>query len=132
MYCLIFFFLFCSCWQVRLENKAVVRDGLVCLTPKEVTELGGHVQSLFEEWQMKKKYARLSRSSGRQSQEGKAGDGPPPFEELQIRAGSHHRGKQGLLVMYCSLSFSFLLVNVLHSGDLTIAPESLCICFCSL
>ncbi|KAF8113454.1 hypothetical protein N665_0050s0102 [Sinapis alba] len=78
--------------KVRLENKAVVRDGLVCLTPKEVTVLGGHVQSLFEEWQMKRKYASLSRSSGRQqSQEGKAGDGPPPFEELQIRTGSHHR-----------------------------------------
>ncbi|XP_056846693.1 uncharacterized protein LOC108818020 isoform X2 [Raphanus sativus] len=77
--------------KVRLENKAVVRDGLVCLTPKEVTVLGGHVQSLFDEWQMKRKYASLSRSSGRQSQEGKAGDGPPPFEELQIRTGSHHR-----------------------------------------
>ncbi|CAN7033938.1 unnamed protein product [Brassica oleracea var. botrytis] len=77
--------------KVRLENKAVVRDGLVCLTPKEVTVLGGHVQSLFEEWQMKRKYASLSRSSGRQSQEGKAGDGPPPFEELQIRAGYHQR-----------------------------------------
>ncbi|KAJ0266429.1 Tudor domain protein [Hirschfeldia incana] len=77
--------------KVRLENKAVVRDGLVCLTPKEVTVLGGHVPSLFEEWQMKRKYASLSRSSGRQSQEGKDGDGPPPFEELQIRANSHHR-----------------------------------------
>ncbi|KAL0887479.1 hypothetical protein Bca101_011462 [Brassica carinata] len=77
--------------KVRLENKAVVRDGLVCLTPKEVTVLGGHVQSLFEEWQMRRKYASLSRSSGGQSQEGKA----PPFEELQIRAGSrHHRGEQ--------------------------------------
>ncbi|KAL1189171.1 RecQ-mediated genome instability protein 1 [Cardamine amara subsp. amara] len=77
--------------KVRLENKAVVRDGLVCLTPKEVTVLGGNVQSLTEEWQMKKKYSSLSRSSGRQSQEGKAGDGPPRFEELQIRTGSHHR-----------------------------------------
>ncbi|CAH2072322.1 unnamed protein product [Thlaspi arvense] len=76
--------------KVRLENKAVVRDGLVCLTSKEVTVLGGYVQSLTEEWQMKKKYASLSRSSGRQSQEGKAGDGPPPFEELKIRTGSHH------------------------------------------
>lgn len=88
---------------MRLENKAVVRDGLVCLTPKEVTVLGGHVQSLFEEWQMKRKYASLSRSSGGQSQEGKA----PPFEELQIRAGSrHHRGKQGLLVMLIVIQFS--------------------------
>ncbi|CAH8286144.1 unnamed protein product [Eruca vesicaria subsp. sativa] len=77
--------------KVRLENKAVVRDGLVCLTPKEVTVLGGRVESLFEEWQMKRKYASLSRSTGRQSQEGKDRDGPPPFEELQIRKGSHHR-----------------------------------------
>ncbi|CAN8244150.1 unnamed protein product [Cochlearia groenlandica] len=77
--------------KVRLENKAVVRDGLVCLTPKEVTVLGGYVQSLAEEWLMKKKYSSLSRSSGRQSQESKAGDGPPPFEELKIRSGSHHR-----------------------------------------
>jgi tudor domain-containing protein 3 len=72
--------------KVRLENKAVIRDGLVCLTPKEVTVLGGYVQSLTEEWQMKKKYASLARS-----QESKAGDGPPPFEELKIRTGSHHR-----------------------------------------
>ncbi|KFK26243.1 hypothetical protein AALP_AA8G221900 [Arabis alpina] len=73
--------------KVRLENKAVIREGLVCLTPKEVTVMGGYVQSLAEEWQMKKKYASLSRKS----QESKAGDGPPPFEELQIRTGSNHR-----------------------------------------
>lgn len=84
----------------------MVRDGLVCLTPKEVTVLGGNVQSLTEEWQMKKKYSSLSRSSGRQSQESKAGDGPPPFEELQIRTGSHHHGKQGFLVLFIFIQFS--------------------------
>ncbi|XP_009120842.1 tudor domain-containing protein 3 isoform X1 [Brassica rapa] len=96
--------------KVRLENKAVVREGLVCLTSKEVTVLGGHVQSLFEEWQMKKKYASLSRSSGRQSQEGKAGDGPPPFEELQIRAGSHHRDS------YKTTSRTIVATAAQHTG----------------
>lgn len=72
----------------------MIRDGLVCLTPKEVTVLGGYVQSLTEEWQMKKKYANLARS-----QESKAGVGPPPFEELQIRTGSHHRGKKNILIL---------------------------------
>lgn len=90
----------------------MVRDGLVCLTPKEVTVLGGYVQSLTEEWQMKKKYSSLARSSGRQSQESKAGDGPPPFEELQIRTGSHHRGKQGFLVSSFSFIFSSCLLLV--------------------
>jgi tudor domain-containing protein 3 len=93
--------------KVRLENKAVIRDGLVCLTPKEVTVLGGYVQSLTEEWQMKKKYASLARS-----QESKAGDGPPPFEELKIRTGSHHRGKQDFLILIIFIQFSSS--NLLH------------------
>lgn len=80
----------------------MIRDGLVCLTPKEVTVLGGYVQSLTEEWQMKKKYSSLARSS----QESKAGDGPPPFEELQIRTGSHHCGKQGFLILLNVAQFS--------------------------
>jgi len=85
----------------------VIRDGLVCLTPKEVTVLGGYVQSLTEEWQMKKKYASLARS-----QESKAGDGPPPFEELKIRTGSHHRGKQDFLILIIFIQFSSS--NLLH------------------
>lgn len=106
----------------------MVRDGLVCLTPKEVTVLGGYVQSLTEEWQMKKKYASLSRSSGRQSQESKAGDGPPPFEELQIRTGSHHRGKHGLLlfltfILYSSSSLLHVRFNFVTLGQPLLANK---------
>lgn len=90
----------------------MIRDGLVCLTPKEVTVLGGYVQSLTEEWQMKKKYSSLARSS----QESKAGDGPPPFEELQIRTGSHHRGKQGFLTLLNFLQLNCCLYVSLCNG----------------
>ncbi|XP_010541733.1 PREDICTED: tudor domain-containing protein 3 isoform X2 [Tarenaya hassleriana] len=76
--------------KLHLDNKAVVRNGLVCLTPKEVKVLGGVVKSLYEEWQMKRKYFGMSRKSGRKSQENGAGSCPPPFEELKIQTGSHH------------------------------------------
>lgn len=70
-------------WQVRLEGRATIRNGIVCLNPKVVTLLGGVVQSLYEEWQMNKKYSGFSRSSLRVSQESD-GNGPPPFEKLQV------------------------------------------------
>ncbi|KAL6221762.1 hypothetical protein ACLB2K_005157 [Fragaria x ananassa] len=71
--------------KVRLENKAVIRNGIVCLTPKVLTVLGGVVQSLYEEWQMNKKYSGFSRSTLRLSKESD-GSGPPPFEKLQVGA----------------------------------------------
>ncbi|KAH0970420.1 hypothetical protein GBA52_022576 [Prunus armeniaca] len=69
--------------KVRLEGRAAMRNGIVCLNPKVVTLLGGVVQSLYEEWQMNKKYSGFSRSSLRFSQESD-GNGPPPFEKLQV------------------------------------------------
>ncbi|PQP95764.1 tudor domain-containing protein 3 [Prunus yedoensis var. nudiflora] len=69
--------------KVRLEGRATIRNGIVCLNPKVVTLLGGVVQSLYEEWQMNKKYSGFSRSSLRVSQESD-GNGPPPFEKLQV------------------------------------------------
>ncbi|PRQ46506.1 putative RecQ mediated genome instability protein [Rosa chinensis] len=71
--------------KVRLENKAIIRNGIVCLTPKVLTVLGGVVQSLYEEWQMNKKYSGFSRSTLRLSKESD-GNGPPPFEKLQVGA----------------------------------------------
>ncbi|XP_050380528.1 uncharacterized protein LOC126797838 [Argentina anserina] len=71
--------------KVRLENKAVVRNGIVCLSPKVLTVLGGVVQSLYEEWEMNKKYSGFSRSTLRLSKESE-GSGPPPFEKLQVGA----------------------------------------------
>lgn len=71
--------------QVRLENKAIIRNGIVCLNPKVLTVLGGVVQSLYEEWQMNKKYSGFSRSTLRLSKESD-GNGPPPFEKLQVGA----------------------------------------------
>ncbi|GAB4828342.1 hypothetical protein Ancab_035339 [Ancistrocladus abbreviatus] len=75
--------------KIRLEKKAMIRSGIVCLSPDVITVLGGVVQSLHEEWQMNQKYAGFSRSSLRIVQEGDAG-GPPPFEKLKI--GGPKRG----------------------------------------
>ena len=91
-------------WQVRLENKAVVRNGIVCLNPKVLTLLGGLVQPLYEEWKMNQKYSGLSRSSLRLSQESGTG-GPPPFEKLQIGAPSHRFAQQGKSSGQCPKHF---------------------------
>nr|XP_028954094.1 tudor domain-containing protein 3-like [Malus domestica] len=61
--------------KVCLEGEVTVRNGIVCLSPKIVTLLGGVVQSLYEEWQMNTKYSEFSRSSLRISQESE-GNGP--------------------------------------------------------
>ncbi|KAA8523068.1 hypothetical protein F0562_009491 [Nyssa sinensis] len=79
--------------KVRLENKAVIHCGIVCLNPKVITVLGGVVQSLYEEWQMNQKYSGFSRSSLRLSQENDTG-GPPPFEKLQVGAPSLRLARQ--------------------------------------
>ncbi|XP_021277123.1 tudor domain-containing protein 3 [Herrania umbratica] len=70
--------------KIRLENKAIIHGGILCLNPKVVNLLGGVVQSLYEEWEMNQKYSGFSRSSLRSSQSGTGG--PPPFEKLQIEA----------------------------------------------
>ncbi|KAK8682899.1 hypothetical protein V6N13_038979 [Hibiscus sabdariffa] len=77
--------------KIRLENKVMIKGGILCLNPKVVTVLGGVVQSLYDEWEMNKKYSGFSRSP----QESGTG-GPPPFEKLQIEAPSSSRfAKQG-------------------------------------
>ncbi|XP_041008910.1 uncharacterized protein LOC121253081 isoform X2 [Juglans microcarpa x Juglans regia] len=80
--------------KVRLEDKATIRSGIVCLNPKVLSFLGGVVQPLYEEWQMNQKYSGFSRSSLRLSPESDTG-GPPPFEKLQIRAPSCRFVQQG-------------------------------------
>ncbi|KDP32331.1 hypothetical protein JCGZ_13256 [Jatropha curcas] len=79
--------------KVRLENKAPVHSGILCLNPKVVTLIGGVVQPLYEEWQMIQKYSGISRSSMRLSQETDSG-GPPPFEKLQIAASFSRSSQQ--------------------------------------
>ncbi|XP_017644450.2 uncharacterized protein LOC108485111 isoform X3 [Gossypium arboreum] len=76
--------------KIRVENKAMIKAGILCLNPKVVTLLGGVVQSLYEEWEMNKKYSGFSRSSLSSSQENST-CGPPPFEKLQIEAPSSSR-----------------------------------------
>ncbi|KAI8570936.1 hypothetical protein RHMOL_Rhmol01G0078100 [Rhododendron molle] len=92
--------------KVRLGNKAPVHSGIVCLNPKVITVLGGVVPTLYEEWQMNKKYSGFDRSLIKASKEGDTG-GPPPFEKLQIEAVSHQR-PQGRSSQYSgSTSSSF-------------------------
>nr|GMC92225.1 tudor domain-containing protein 3 [Ipomoea batatas] len=79
--------------KVRLENKTVVRSGIVCLNAKTIVVLGGLVESLYEEWQMNQKYSGVPRSSLRQLQE-EGYSGPPPFEKLQVRAYQQNLAQQ--------------------------------------
>ncbi|PON73373.1 RecQ mediated genome instability protein, N-terminal [Parasponia andersonii] len=74
--------------KVCLKNKAAIHSGIVCLNPKVLTVIGGVVPSLYEEWQMNKKYSGFSRSSLRLSKESD-GTGPPSFEKLQIGVSRH-------------------------------------------
>ncbi|PIA65280.1 hypothetical protein AQUCO_00100631v1 [Aquilegia coerulea] len=79
--------------KVRLENKAALHNGIVCLNPKVVTVLGGVVQTLHEEWEMNRKYSGFSRSTLRPTQRSD-GDTPPPFEKLQINTRSQKSAQQ--------------------------------------
>ncbi|OMO80812.1 hypothetical protein CCACVL1_12732 [Corchorus capsularis] len=89
--------------KIRLENKAIIHGGILCLNPKVVHLLGGVVQSLYEEWEMNQKYSGFSRSSLRSTQESGNG-GPPPFEKLQIEAPSSSRVVQPAKSSYNSES----------------------------
>lgn len=80
--------------KMRLEKKAAIKSGILCLIPEVVTVLGGVVQSLYEEWQMKKKYSTFSRSSARLVHESDTG-GPPRFEKLQVGMVAQQSAYQG-------------------------------------
>ncbi|KAM0838920.1 hypothetical protein ACQ4PT_060659 [Festuca glaucescens] len=71
--------------KIRLENKIPVNHGILCLSAKNVSVIGGTVQSLYEEWKMNQKYSGISRPSLRLSQNDD-GVGPPPFEKLDTEA----------------------------------------------
>lgn len=84
--------------QVRLENKISVHHGILCLNVGSLRIMGGLVQSLYDEWQMSRKYSGFSRSLKRLSQNDED-PGPPQFEKLRIEpcprkishvSGSHH------------------------------------------
>ncbi|KAK9268541.1 hypothetical protein L1049_000295 [Liquidambar formosana] len=101
--------------KVRLENKAPIRYGILCLNPKVVTVIGGVVQSLHEEWQMNQKYSGFSRSSLRLSQESDTG-GPPPFEKLQIEAPSLRFSQQGRFSHYPQSTSKWIGPTAVESG----------------
>ncbi|KAG0484619.1 hypothetical protein HPP92_008698 [Vanilla planifolia] len=67
--------------KIRLEGKVTIHYGILCLTAKDLTILGGHVQSLYEEWEIGQKYSGLH--SFTRLPQGDDARGPPPFEKLQ-------------------------------------------------
>ncbi|CAI0399870.1 unnamed protein product [Linum tenue] len=73
--------------KVRVENKATIHSGILCLNPKVMTVIGGVVQSLYDEWHMNQKYSVFSRSSLRPTEDGGVA-GPPAFAKLQAGASS--------------------------------------------
>lgn len=96
-------------------------SGILCLSSKGLTVLGGVVPTLYEEWKMNQKYSGLSRASIRLSQGGDV-DGPPPFEKFQVGAPSQKFSQKGnsscqyfglctcLPVLLVSLLFCYLLL----------------------
>lgn len=93
-----------------MENKVAVHSGIVCLTPKVLTVLGGVVQSLYDEWEMNKKYSGFSRSSLRKLENRDTG-GPPQFVKLQV--GSYSGQKEHSFVILSLLFFSMCSVFLL-------------------
>ncbi|KAK4420271.1 Tudor domain-containing protein 3 [Sesamum alatum] len=89
--------------KVQLRSKADICSGILCLNKKVIAILGGVVQSLYEEWKLKRKYMDVSRHTLGLSQEN-ASSGPPPFEKLDIRAPV--RGAGATKGKYCSSEFS--------------------------
>ncbi|KAI3714743.1 hypothetical protein L6452_21702 [Arctium lappa] len=79
--------------KIRLENNVVMHSGILCLNAKVVTVLGGIVPSLYEEWEMNRKYAGFTRSTLKLSQSDDTG-GPPPFEKFQAGAPSRRINQQ--------------------------------------
>ncbi|XP_071717163.1 uncharacterized protein [Rutidosis leptorrhynchoides] len=72
--------------KIRLDNKVVMRNGILCLNAKVITVLGGIVPSLYEEWEMNQKYAGFARSTLKMMSQSDDTGGPPPFEKLQAGA----------------------------------------------
>lgn len=69
--------------KVRFEGIASVKSGILLLESRSLNVLGGYVQSLYEEWEIERKYSVFSRSSLNSSQVPGL-SGPPPFERLNI------------------------------------------------
>ncbi|VFQ61153.1 unnamed protein product [Cuscuta campestris] len=112
--------------KVRLENKIAVRGGILCLNAKTVTVLGGFVESLYDEWQMNKKYSGLPRSSLRKLQED-ASCGPPPFEKLQVgayRKSKHHAQLKTGSESSMSSTKSPVLMPAVKDGSSTMHNDS--------
>lgn len=88
-------------------------SGIVCLSSKVLTVLGGVVPTLYEEWKMNQKYSGLSRASVRLSQGGDV-DGPPPFEKIQVGAPSQKFSQKGKSTCQYSglLYFSITCISV--------------------
>lgn len=69
--------------KVCFEGIASVKSGILLLESRSLNVLGGYVQSLYEEWEIERKYSIFSRSSLNSSQV-QGSSGPPPFERLNI------------------------------------------------
>lgn len=69
--------------KVCFEGIASVKSGILLLESRSLNVLGGYVQSLYEEWEIERKYSVFSRSSLNSSQV-QGSSGPPPFERLNI------------------------------------------------
>ncbi|CDP07906.1 unnamed protein product [Coffea canephora] len=83
-----------------LENNAKVRNGIVCLDAKVTRVLGGWVQSLYEEWEMNKKYSAFSRSALRSI--------PTPYLDISKMKGLIY----GLEILYI-INFRYNLTGIL-------------------
>lgn len=69
--------------KVTLENNISVQNGILLGDARSLTVLGGHVQALYEAWEIERKYSALARATLKTARiEGDTG--PPPFHGLSV------------------------------------------------
>lgn len=75
--------------KVKLENIVRMENGILLGDARSLTVLGGHVQALYEVWEIERKYSGLARPTLKSARvEGDTG--PPPFHGLPVA----RQGKQ--------------------------------------
>lgn len=68
-----------------MGSPVSVHSGILLLEPKCIRVLGGHVQALYDAWEIDRKYSGLAREEASlRKTKAQDGTGPPPFRALQL------------------------------------------------
>lgn len=67
-----------------LGNSVPVHTGVLLLDVNCVRVLGGHVQAMYDAWEMDRKYSGVAREAASKLLLPEGVAGPPPFRALQL------------------------------------------------